>query len=73
MIDSVRLRRQGALALWRKTGGFDVLAAKPRGFDRPWSPAVESDGETDGFIPTRPSLSRPTDATPSEADLQADE
>ncbi len=73
VIDPARLRRQGALALWRKPGGFDVQAAKPRGFDRPWSPAVETDGETDGFIPTRPATLRPKDATPSEADLQADE
>src|SRR6185437_10217533 len=43
VIDRERLRRQGALALWRKAGGFDVEATKPPGFDRPWSPAVEGD------------------------------
>jgi competence protein ComEC len=72
VIDAARLRRQGALALWRKPGGFDVQAAKPRGFDRPWSPAVEGDGEVDGFVATRPT-STARDATPSEADRQADE
>jgi competence protein ComEC len=72
VIDSARLRRQGALALWRKPGGFDVDATKPRGFDRPWSPAVEGDSEADGFIATRVSP-RASDATPSEVDLQADE
>ena len=68
-----RLRRQGALALWRKPGGFDVEATKPRGFDRPWSPAVEGSGEADSFIAARLSPRRARDATPSEADLQADE
>jgi len=73
VIDPARLRRQGALALWRKSGGFDVQAVKPRGFDRPWSPAVEGDSEAHGFVPTRPSSPRATDATPSEADVRADE
>ena len=73
VIDSARLRRQGALALWRKPNGFDVDAAKPRGFDRPWSPAGEGDSDADSFIATRPSAPRAKDATPSEADLQADE
>jgi len=73
VIDAARLRRQGALALWRKAGGFEVVAAKPRGFDRPWSPAVEGDSEADGFVATRPSSPRAGDATPSEADRQADE
>jgi competence protein ComEC len=72
VIDSLRLRRQGALALWRKPNGFDVEAAKPRGFDRPWSPAIEGEGETDTFIAARPSPSRARDATPSETDFQAD-
>jgi competence protein ComEC len=73
VIDQQRLRRQGALALWRKAGGFDVEAAKPRGFDRPWSPAIEGEGDADSFIAARPSAPRAKDATPSEADVQADE
>ena len=39
---SGRLRRQGALALRRKAGGFVVEAVRPRGFDRPWSPAWQA-------------------------------
>jgi competence protein ComEC len=73
LIDAARLRRQGALALWRKPGGFDVGAVKPRGFDRPWSPAIEGDSEADGFIAARPPVPRARDATPAEADVQADE
>lgn len=72
VIDIARLRRQGALALWHKPAGFDVEAAKPRGFDRPWSPAVDGEGESDGFIAARTAPSRARDATPSEADVQAD-
>jgi competence protein ComEC len=73
VIDATRLHRQGALALWRKADGFEVQAAKPRGFDRPWSPAVEGDSDADGFVATRPSSPRAGDATPSEADRQADD
>ena len=40
VVDQDRLRRQGALALRRSRDGFAVEAVKPRGVDRPWSPAV---------------------------------
>ena len=72
VVDQDRLRRQGALALRRKAGGFDVEAVKPRGFDRPWSPAVAGETE-DAPLLTRPSAPRARDATPSEADLQAED
>jgi len=67
-----RLRRQGALALWRKRDGFVVDAAKPNGFDRPWSPLAAGEGENDSTIISRPAP-RAKDATPSETDLQADD
>jgi competence protein ComEC len=73
VVDQARLRRQGSLALWRTRDGFAVEAAKPRGFDRPWSPAPTEGGENDTAIISRPSASHARDATPSEADLQADE
>ena len=73
VIDQERLRRQGALALRRKAGGFEVEAVKPRGFDRPWSPAVAGEGDLDAPLLARPSAPRVRDATPSEADLQAEE
>jgi competence protein ComEC len=67
-----RLRSQGAMALRRSRNGFAIEAVKPGGVDRPWSPAVAGSAEAE------PNLLRPTgkgavDATPSEADVQADE
>src|SRR5581483_10341644 len=72
IIDQDRLRRQGALALRRKAGGFAVEAVKPRGFDRPWSPAIAGEGE-DAPLLARPPVTRARDATPSEADLQTED
>jgi competence protein ComEC len=69
-IDLERLRRQGAIALRRNGNGFAVEAVKPKGFDRPWAPAIAGEGETDSAtLGTRPSA----DATPSEADLQSED
>jgi competence protein ComEC len=79
VIDTERLRRQGALALRRSGSGFAVDAVKPRGLDRPWSPAMAGEGEIETNIlssratPARPLAPRAIDATPSEADLQAEE
>jgi competence protein ComEC len=74
VIDAERLRRQGALALRRSGGGFTVDAVKPRGIDRPWSPAIAGEGYPQTTILTpRRAAPRAVDATPSEADLQAEE
>jgi competence protein ComEC len=72
VVDFERLRRQGAMALRRTRDGFAVDAVKPKGVDRPWSPAVGGDveGETN-FVRAAPRGT--VDATPSEADLQAEE
>jgi len=72
-IDRDRLRRQGALALWRRGGTFEVEAVRPRGLDRPWSPAPPGDGDTDLVISSRPAAPHAQDATPSETDLQAED
>ncbi|MBR1246979.1 ComEC family competence protein [Bradyrhizobium sp. AUGA SZCCT0169] len=74
VIDAERLRRQGAMVLRRSVGGFTIDAVKPRGVDRPWSPAIagEGDAETTILAPRR-AAPRAVDATPSEADLQAEE
>jgi competence protein ComEC len=69
-----RLRRQGALALRAGRGGFVVTAVKPGAIDRPWSPAIAGEGETDtAVLAPRAAAPRAIDATPSEADLQAEE
>ena len=47
-------------------------SVKPRGVDRPWSPAVADGVEGEAGL-TRPAAPRAVDATPSEADLQAEE
>jgi competence protein ComEC len=73
VIDRERLRRQGAMALRRTGAGFAVDAIRPKGVDRPWSPAVAGDGETETAVALRPAAPKAVDATPPEADLQAEE
>ena len=67
-----RWRRQGAIALWRRRDAYTLDAVKPRGADRPWSPASAGDTEAEPG-PIRPASPRAVDATPAEADLQAEE
>ena len=73
-----RLRGQGATALWRKRDGFAVDAVRPRGIDRPWSPAVAGAAETEATLSphpnaAHPNAARPVDATPAEADQQGED
>ena len=73
VIDQDRLRRQGAMALRRTRDGFAVDAVKPKGVDRPWSPAVAGgDAEAETSLMRRAPPGS-VDATPAEADLQAEE
>jgi competence protein ComEC len=71
VIDHGRLQRQGAMALRRTRDGFAVDAVKPRGLDRPWSPAGADDPEAELVVRPKPNV--PHDATPAEADMQADD
>jgi competence protein ComEC len=73
VIDQGRLRRQGTLVLWRRGSEFAADAVKPRGFDRPWSPAVAGEAENESALVSRPAAPRPQDATPSESDLQSED
>jgi competence protein ComEC len=74
VIDLERLRRQGTMTVRRTRSGFTVDAVKPRGVDRPWSPAVAGgEAEAEIRLAPRPAVPRAVDATPSEADLQAEE
>src|SRR5439155_24657471 len=50
VIDADRLRRQGAMALHGSREGFVVEAAKPRGIDRPWSPAAPEERWADPTV-----------------------
>jgi len=72
VVDQERLRRQGAMALRRVRDGFAVDAVRPKGVNRPWSPAAAGDTEGETNL-VRPVAPRAVDATPSEADLQAEE
>ena len=72
VIGQERLQKRGAISLRRTRGGFAIDAVRPNGVDRPWSPAV--DDQTDPENSTaRPAPARPVDATPAEADLQAED
>jgi competence protein ComEC len=71
VIDHGRLQRQGALALRRTRDGFAVDADKPKGLDRPWSPAIAGDTDSEPNLRLAPAV--PRDATPAESDLQADD
>jgi len=73
VIDQGRLRRQGTLALWRRGNEFVAEPVKPRGFDRPWSPAAPGDADGDVPLVARPAAPRAQDATPSESDLQSED
>lgn len=72
VIDRTRLQKTGATALRQTGGGFAATTITPDGVDRPWSPAVSEPGEADTAA-IRPTPARPVDATPGEADLQAEE
>jgi competence protein ComEC len=69
-VDQQRLRQQGALALWRTPGGFDIQAARAKGSVRPWSSATADDAELAPSLTARSPARPAVDATPSEADLQ---
>src|SRR5665647_800714 len=56
-----RLRGQGATALWRTRDGFAVDAVRPRGVDRPWSPAAAGTAETEATLSPHRSAARPVD------------
>ena len=73
VIGAERLRRQGAMALRRGRDGFVVEGVKPRGIDRPWSPAAADEGEADATVLAPRVPARAVDATPAESDLQAEE
>jgi competence protein ComEC len=72
VIDLKRLRAQGAMVLRRKQHGFIVDAVKPRGTNRPWSPA-SGDLEAESNSVAGGAAVRPSDATPAEADLQTED
>jgi len=73
VVDRGRLATRGALALTRRGDGFAVQTARAGGANRPWSPAAAGDGNLELNLAPRPAAPRNKDATPSEADLQAED
>jgi competence protein ComEC len=59
-------REGGALALYRRGQGWDIVATHRAGVDRPWAPAAERRAK-----PTIPPT--PGDATPRPEDLEPDD
>lgn len=77
VIDQDLLHRQGTLALRLNANGYAIESNRPRGVDRPWSPAMADDITTADSVVSanrlRPHTSAPIDATPRESDVQSDE
>ncbi|WP_322517053.1 ComEC/Rec2 family competence protein [Rhodopseudomonas palustris] len=74
LISAELLKSSGALALRRNEGadgGFVTVAVRPKGLDRPWSPApADVPQESPGSAPTQrtPPRPAPVDATPAAPD-----
>lgn len=68
VVDRPVWQRGGAIALRRVGTTWEVSAAKPAGYDRPWARARSPAEDTS--TPTAPSRRAPLDATPRPEDLQ---
>jgi len=73
VFDQEGLRGQGALALRRSGDGYAVTATRPRGTDRPWARGIAEDAGAAETARRSPRPLRVIDATPADADLQADD
>lgn len=73
VVNRQRLAAQGALALTQAGDGFAVRAVKARGASRPWSPAAAGEGVSELTLMPLSTAPRVRDATPSEADLAAED
>jgi competence protein ComEC len=67
VVDRQMWRRSGAMALRRIGEGFEITAARPAGYERPWTRAAAP--ATDAPQASRPTSSAPRDATPRADDL----
>ncbi|RTL54544.1 MAG: ComEC family competence protein [Bradyrhizobiaceae bacterium] len=81
VIGEETLRRQGTLALRLTATGYTIEAVRPRGVDRPWSPAGAPEMANDAAnkdsavsaSALRPRAAAPIDATPQESDAREEE
>ena len=67
LIDRNVWRQSGAITLRWTGNGFETIAARPAGYDRPWSRALPSPAEPVTHPTIRPA---PRDATPRVEDLE---
>jgi competence protein ComEC len=65
------LQKLGASSLRRLGGGFAIETVRPPGTNRPWSPAARELADAENTSPRR--APAPRDATPLEADQQAED
>ncbi len=71
-VDRKVWQRAGAMALHRSGQGFDVIATRPAGYDRPWARAPNVAQADEAPAIGQPSMpARPRDATPNADDLEA--
>jgi competence protein ComEC len=67
VVDRDVSRRSGAMAMRRRGEQFEITAARPPGYNRPWARAAVP--AVDALEPSR--TTRPRDATPRQDDLEA--
>jgi len=73
VLDRATLRSSGAMALTYHNGHFEAASARPEGFDRPWARRREVARNTAPSIAAPPALPVLRDATPPQADIDAEE
>ena len=76
VIDRALWRQRGALVLRRRGNDFVIGSARPKNFDRPWSPApVPRQARAVAFGESGQAefVSRARDATPRQEDIEADQ
>jgi competence protein ComEC len=76
VIDRTLWRQRGALTLSRRGSDFAIESARPRNFDRPWSPAPvprQARAATLGESGQAEIGGRARDATPRQEDIEADQ
>jgi competence protein ComEC len=70
VIDRQVWRQSGAIALRRVGHGFEIIATRPAGYDRPWAPAAAQPRDTAETARSAPARPQTRDATPREEDLE---
>jgi len=74
VLDRKALLANGAMALTQRDGSFEAVAARPEGFDRPWTRRRQVERNVTATNPTSPiAPTLPRDATPPQPDSDAEE